>query len=469
MNKAEKIKCFDAMAGEYSSNPKRGRYYHGVFERYMRFIIPEGSTVINIGSGTGELLDALNPSEGVGLDISPAMVREAGQRHPRLKFIVGDIEAPVIEGKFDYILLTNVIGYVDDIQKTLETLCRFARPDTRIVIGYFNYLWEPVLRIGELFGLRTKRPMEHWLPVEDIENLLALAGFEVIKRDRFILMPVYIPLISAFLNRIVARMPVFRRFALNWSLIARMPKPRRELSAVSASVIVPCRNEKGNIEPLVKRLPLMGSRSEIIFVEGHSDDGTREECERVKALYPDRNISVIAQEGAGKRDAVYAGFAKAKNDLLMILDADLTVVPEDMPKFFDAITSGKGEFVNGSRMVYQMERQAMRRLNHIANKFFSVMFTYLLGQRLRDTLCGTKVLWKEDFARIEKGRGYFGDFDPFGDFDLLFGAAKLNLKIVEIPVKYRARSYGTTQIERFKHGWLLIKMVCFAMRKIKFI
>jgi glycosyltransferase involved in cell wall biosynthesis len=244
---------------------------------------------------------------------------------------------------------------------------------------------------------------------------------------------------------------------------------RKTPEEVTCSVIVPCRNEKGNIEQAVRRIPDMGKHTEIIFVEGHSEDGTLDECRRVRDKYSQRDISVLVQNEKGKGDAVRAGFAHAKNDILMILDADLTVAPEDLPKFFEAIVHGKGEFINGSRLAYQMEKEAMRFLNLLGNKFFSNAFTYLLEQRIRDTLCGTKVLWKEDYNRIITGREYFGDFDPFGDFDLLFGAAKLNLKIVEIPIRYRERTYGSTQISRFKHGLLLLKMTFFALKKIKFI
>jgi glycosyltransferase involved in cell wall biosynthesis len=242
---------------------------------------------------------------------------------------------------------------------------------------------------------------------------------------------------------------------------------RQSPEQVTVSVIIPCRNERGNIDGAVRRLPSLGAHTEVIFVEGHSRDGTLEECHRVKAAYPERTISVLVQDGMGKGDAVRRGFAEAQGDVLMILDADLSVPPEELTKFFEAIVEGKGEFINGSRMVYPMERDAMRFLNYLGNKFFSRAFTYVLEQRLRDTLCGTKVLWREDYEKIAAGRAYFGEFDPFGDFDLLFGAAKLNLKIVEIPIHYRDRTYGTTQISRFRHGWLLLKMTVYAMRRIK--
>jgi glycosyltransferase involved in cell wall biosynthesis len=309
----------------------------------------------------------------------------------------------------------------------------------------------------------------HWLPPQDIRNILKLSDFETVRAGYQILMPLYIPVISALLNRIIVKMPFFRKLALNEIVIARTCERKEDRNTTTCSVVVPCRNEEGNIENLVKRMPDMGKHTEIVFVEGHSQDETLAECYRVQKSYHDKDIKIMVQDGKGKADAVRKGFQEAKGDVLMILDADLTIPPESLPKFFEAIASGKGELVIGSRLVYQMEKEAMRTLNLLGNKFFSTMFTYLLDQRIRDTLCGTKVLLRRDYEKIVEGRSHFGDFDPFGDFDLLFGAAKLNLQIVEIPIRYRERTYGSTQIDRFRHGWLLLKMTAFAMKKIKFV
>ncbi len=397
------------------------------------------------------------------------MIEVAREKFPGVEFRVDDLEALQTDEKFDYILLVNVIGYVDDIQASLNGLKKICKPDTRIIIVYFNYLWQPLMKFAEWFGLRMRRPIMHWLPLQDIRNILKLSDFETVKADYQILMPVYIPVISTLLNRIIVKVPFFRKLALNEIVIARICEKRGDAEDTTCSVVVPCRNEKGNIENAVQRIPDMGRHTELIFVEGHSKDDTSAECFRVQKAYPDRDIQVLVQDGKGKADAVRKGFRHAKGDVLMILDADLTIPPESLPKFFEAIVSGKGELVIGSRLVYQMEKEAMRTLNLLGNKFFSTMFTYLLDQRIRDTLCGTKVLRRRDYEKIVAGRSYFGDFDPFGDFDLLFGAAKLNFQIVEIPIRYRERTYGSTQIDRFRHGWLLLKMTAFAMRKIKFI
>ncbi len=469
MTKAEKTTFFDSAAKVRENWRGKGEYYHRELEEYLRFLIPPNSSVIEIGCGIGETLAALNPSRGVGIDVSPHMIEIAQKKNPDLYFEVGDFESLEIEEKFDYVVIDGTIGIVDDIQSAIHELHKVCKPETRIVIVYYNYLWEPALKLAEALGLRMKHLLQHWLPLDDIANLLYLNDFEVVKKGYHCLMPVSIPLVSSFFNKYMTNMPFFRKLALNEVIVARPLEPRKPAEEVTCSVIIPCRNEKGNIEAAVQRTPDMGKHTEIIFVEGNSQDRTLEECERVKAAYPEKDITVLVQDGKGKGDAVRKGFDHAKNDVLMILDADLTVPPEDLPKFFNAIASGKGEFINGSRLVYQMEKEAMRFLNLLGNKFFSKAFTYLLEQRIRDTLCGTKVLWKEDYKKIIQGRAYFGDFDPFGDFDLIFGAAKLNLKFVEIPIRYRERTYGSTQISRFRHGVLLLKMTLFAMKKIKFI
>jgi glycosyltransferase involved in cell wall biosynthesis len=339
-----------------------------------------------------------------------------------------------------------------------------------VILTYFNYLWEPVLRAGERFGIKRPQPDQNWLSLADLQNLLSLAGFQTISMGYKVLLPVRIPLLSSLCNRVLANLPLLRKLCLVETIIARpapVPVPEETLSV---SVVVPSRNERGNIENAVRRIPPMGRHTEIVFVEGNSRDGTAEEIERVIAAYPDRDVKIVRQgSGVGKGDAVRKGFATATGDVLMILDADLTVPPEELPKFLKALRSGRGEFVHGSRLVYPMEKQAMRFLNTLGNKFFSLAFTWLLDQRFKDTLCGTKVLYRSDYERISAGRHYFGDFDPFGDFDLIFGAAKLDLKIVEIPIRYRERTYGTTQISRFRHGWLLLRMCFFALRRIKFV
>jgi SAM-dependent methyltransferase len=423
--------------------------------------------VLELGCGTGELLSALNPRRGVGVDFSEEMIRLARAGNPGIEFRLGDIEALESWGEtFDVVILADVLGHLLDIEETLRRIRVFCQPETRIIISYYNFLWEPILKFGERFGLKMPQQHQNWLSTEDICNLLSLGQYQVVKTESRLLLPKRIPFLSDWTNRYVASLPGIRRLCLCRYLVAR-PLQLREKNAASTTVLVPCRNEKNNIEAAVRRIPEFGSHREIIFVEGHSTDGTLDEIKRVKESHPEKDIKWMVQDGQGKGDAVRKGFAAASGDILMILDADLTVPPEDLPKFYRALVENQGEFINGCRLVYPMEKQAMRFLNLLGNKFFSLMFTWILNQRFKDTLCGTKALLKRDYDRIQANRSYFGDFDPFGDFDLIFGAVKLNLKVVEIPVRYRERAYGVTNIQRFRHGWLLFKMTLFAYRKIK--
>jgi hypothetical protein len=400
------------------------------------------------------------------------MIRVARAQYPYLEFHVGNAEDSEtlnsIKGPFDYVVLSDTIGLIEDCEALFDLIHRCMSPDTRLIVAYYSHLWDPLLHLAEKLGWKMPQVPQNNLPTADIVNLLHLADYEVVRREWRQLLPRRLLGLGPLVNRFIATLPGVRRLCLRNYVVAR-PLPRREkpASLPSVTVVIPCRNERGNIENAVKRLPAFAPDIEIIFVEGHSKDGTFEECARVRAAYPDRDIKVLRQDGKGKGDAMRKGFAAARGDILMILDADLTAPPEAMPKFYDALVLGHGEFINGTRLVYPMEAEAMRMLNNFANRTFALLFSYLLNQRFTDTLCGTKVLYKRDYDRIVANRVYFGEFDPFGDFDLIFGAAKLNLKIVEVPIRYDARSYGETQISRFTHGWLLLRMVVFAWRKLK--
>lgn len=457
---------FQASASKRVRWKKRNRYYHSLLERYFRFLVPESSKVLELGCGTGELLDAVKPSYGVGVDISPNMIAIAQGQFPHLKFRAQDVESLSLDETFEYVILSDLLGSLWDVQQAFASLKKVTDRNSRIIIASYNFLWEPALRFLELVGLKARQPRQSWLSMREIIKLLELEGFECFKSFRKIMFPVGIPLLSPFFNKFLANLPLINHLNLVNFIVAR--KSMETEAAYSVSIIVPARNEKGNIENAILRTPQFGKWQEFIFIEGHSKDGTYEEMLRVKEKYPEHRIKVAVQSGIGKANAVWEGFAMAEGDILMILDADLTTPPEDMPKFYHAISRNHGEFINGSRLVYPMEKEAMQLLNYLGNKFFSWFFSFLLDQHVKDTLCGTKVLLRTGYEKIKANRKYFGDFDPFGDFDLLFGASKLNMKIVEIPVRYRQREYGSTQISKFRHGWLLIRMSMFAAVKIKF-
>ena len=459
---------------EVADKPVKDRwssYYHSRVAELFKLLVPPGQTVVEIGSGTGDLLAALQPSRGVGVDFSPRMVAEASRRHPLLEFIEADAHDLDLDGSFNVVILSDLVNDVWDVQAVLEQVHRLCTPRTRVILNSYNKLWQGPLGLVRILGLANPLGHQNWLSSQDVRNLLHLSGFEAISESSEILFPIRVPLLTGFLNKLIVTLWPARYAALAEFVVAR-PQPlsiQEAPNELSVSIIVAARNEAGHIEDIVARTPQMGSRTELIFVEGHSTDDTYAEIERVIAEHPDKDMKLLRQPGKGKGDAVRHGYDHATGDVLMILDADMTVAPEELPRFYQVIVDGTGEFVNGVRLVYPMEKEAMRFLNLLGNKFFGLVFSWLLRQPVRDTLCGTKVLTREAYDTIAANRSYFGDFDPFGDFDLLFGAAKSNLKIIDVPVRYRDRAYGDTNIDRWRHGVLLLRMAVFAARKLRFV
>lgn len=458
---------FDKIAAKRIKQRKAKSYYWNDITKQCNYFIHPEHSVLEIGCGTGELINELKAKQKIGIDFSEAMIAQANHQFPELKFYVMSAEEFHFDKKFDVIILSNLIGYLDDIQEIFNRLHTVCHNQTKIIVTYYNFLWEPLLKLGEMLGYKTKTPNQNWLSLSEINNLLFLSGFQVYRNSRSMIFPINIPIVSFLLNNFLAKFPLIRFLSINNFTFSKPSYATK--SDYSVSIIIPACNESGNIENILKRLPMLGKSTEVIIVESNSTDNT---WEIIQTLIINNNseitVKAIQLNEKGKGAAVRKGFELARGEVLMILDADLTVAPEELPKFYELICSGKGEFINGSRLVYPMDKGAMRFFNLLGNKFFSLIFTWLLEQPFKDTLCGTKVIFKKDYERLVSNRKFFGDFDPFGDFDLLFGAHKLNLHIVELPIHYKQRTYGKTNISRFKHGWVLLKMCLFAARKIKF-
>jgi ubiquinone/menaquinone biosynthesis C-methylase UbiE len=473
-------KHFDAIALKLDWWAQRNRYYYRDLDRLHRFLIPAGSKVLEIGSGTGDALAKIDPDLGVGIDFSSVALDLAKTKYPHLHFYCVDAERldlqalteyPLLATKFDYIILSEVLGDLTNIQQVLTNLQQLCHPQTRIVINFHNFLWEPILNLAERIGQRRPQPPQSWLSMNDVVNLLNITGYQPVKIGRRCIVPKYIPIVSNFINRYLSPLPIINHLGLTNYIVSRQQVDRStNCQDYAVSVIIPARNEAGNIAAAIERLPQLGKHTEVVFVEGHSQDDTWDKIQTLVQNYSGEfTLQAFQQTGKGKGDAVRLGFEKATGDILIILDADLTVQPEELVNFVSAIVSGRGEFINGSRLVYPYSQAAMPWLNTLANKFFALVFSFLLGQNIKDTLCGTKVLWRDDYLRIVANRSYFGDFDPFGDFDLLFGAAKLNLHIVEVPVRYQPRTYGESNIAHVREGLVLLKMCLYAAQKIKFV
>ncbi|NBT41887.1 MAG: glycosyltransferase [Alphaproteobacteria bacterium] len=448
-------------------------YYHKRDVAYLNFILSKDCSVLDIGCGNGWLLSQLNARVKCGIDLSPSMVDVAKKTCPEATVIQADIEARSDlkkirdHGPFDYIILSDTLAFLDDIEVGLSHVRQLCGPSTRVVLSRYNQLWEPVLKFGELIGRKQRMKFDlNWISSDDVRSFCALSGLDLLTSESHQIIPFRLLGLGHLMNKWLAPLPLIRALNLRQYVVARPTLDQKRLKP-SVSVIVPVRNEAGNIEPAVKRLSKFPGDLELIYVEGNSSDNSWDEIQRVKTAYKDTNIVALKQPGKGKGDAVHYAFQQASGDILMILDGDLTVPPEDMIKFYNVLALGIGEFVNGSRLVYGMEKDAMRFLNYYANRTFARIFSYLLNQQFTDTLCGTKVMFRRDYEKILSNKSFFGDFDPFGDFDFIFGAAKLNLKIIEVPVRYRARTYGSTQISRFRHGFMLLQMVIFAFRKLK--
>jgi SAM-dependent methyltransferase len=445
------------------------RAYRRILTNAYRFLVPERSRVLEIGCGSGDLLSDLKPLRGIGVDFSKNQIDQARARHEanHLDFRVEDAHALRIDEPVDYIIISDLMDDLWDVQSFLQNISNQVSSDARIIVNSYSRLWEWPLTIARKLNLATPLLKQNWLSPHDIENIASIVGLECVSSSPEILFPLNLPIVSALFNRILVRLWPFRLFALTNFYILRKPVRRSE-NDYSVSVIVPARNEAGHIRELVRRIPKMGRSTEVIFVEGNSTDDTLEAIKKELGSRTDIELKLLQQPGRGKRDAVETGFAHASGDVFMILDADISVLPEELPKFFCSWILGVGEFINGVRLVYPMQGKAMRPLNLVGNRAFSIAISWVLGQKVQDTLCGTKVLHRDDYKKIEANRAYFGDFDPFGDFDLIFGAAKQNLKIIDLPIRYHERVYGETNIARWKHGAILLKMVLIAAQKLKF-
>jgi SAM-dependent methyltransferase len=467
-------KYFDSIA---KSRKTRGvsSYYWNEISEYVQYFSHNDSSVLEIGCGNGDLLAKIKGNKKTGIDFSSEFITWANEKNAGkgIEFLVMDANNITLTETYDLIILSNLIGFVDDIENIFVQMKKLCHANTKVIVQYYNSLWEPMITFAELIGLKKKTPLQNWLNSRDINNLLYISGFDVYRNTKRLIFPFYIPLLSTILNRYLAKFPFFRFFSFNtYSFAKPLPENNEEHydAKYSTTIVIPARNESGNIENAILRIPKFGSHTEIIFIEGNSTDDTWQKIQEIQKKYAgSHDIKIGQQKGKGKADAVREGYKIATGDILMILDADLTVPPEDLPKFYNAIASSKGDFINGTRLVYPMDKEAMRFLNYLGNHFFSWAFTWLLEQRFKDTLCGTKVMFRTDYIKLTKNRKYFGEFDPFGDFDLLFGAHKLNLKIVEVPIRYRERTYGETNISRFRHGLILLRMCAFASRKCKFI
>ncbi|HEY0284135.1 MAG TPA: glycosyltransferase [Vicinamibacterales bacterium] len=370
----------------------------------------------------------------------------------------------------DVILFNGNFNHATDVQGLLETVRPHMGRRGRVVVALYNSYFSWLFRLADRFGLRQGPPIITFITQADLSQLARLAGFEVVRMRPVAYVPWHFFGLGSLLNVVMPAVPGVRWLSIVTVAVLR-PANTTGRERPSLSIVIPARNERGNIENALRRMPDFGAPTEVIFVEGHSSDGTWEEIQRVTSAWDGRaglRVRALQQAGKGKADAVRIGFSTATGDVLTILDADLTMPPEKLTRFYDAYCHGIADFVNGTRLVYPMEGEAMRYLNRLGNVFFAKLLSFVLDVRLGDSLCGTKLVSRRDYDRFVRWRNDFGDFDPFGDFELLFPAAVLGTGIIDIPVYYRARTYGTTNIRRFRDGAILFRMSMTGLLRIKF-
>ncbi len=471
---AEICAYYRGLAPHYEAWMRRWPYYYRRKQELLQRLIPRPGRVLDIGCGLGQNLAGLRPEYGIGIDVCPEIV-EAARRlhpaaaHPNIEFrCMSALACGQLEGPFDTILLANSITEIPDLSALFEQIARLCTPGTRIVQTTYNYALAPAIRLAGRMRLAPRHPVQNWLTRADLANLAALTGFEVVRDGFAITFPFNIPVIGPLLNRYMPLLPVLRYGAVLYYSVMRPPRPPVRLEDCSVSVCVPCKNESGNIAGLLERIPEIGAGTEIIFVDDQSTDDTAAKIAESQRNHPGRAIKLTTGPGQGKGAACRAGFAEATHDMLLILDADMTVMPEDLPGFCAALASGRAEFVNGSRLVYPMEQGAMRFFNVLGNKAFAMLFSFLLSQPIKDTLCGTKAIWRRDYEKILEARAHFGGVDRWGDYDWIFGAARHNLKIIEYPVHYRERVAGETKMtKRLRNAWTMLRMCLVALRKLR--
>jgi SAM-dependent methyltransferase len=461
MSRESTRQYFERIAPVWDHWHEKNRFYHGKMIELFRGMVPPGARIVELGCGTGDLLAALEPAAAVGLNVAEALTTLARRKHPEFQFDTVEVDQATIAPGLapEYVLLNNMLDYVYDVWDLLENLRPVVTGHTLLVMTSNNPLWGPLLRFASRIGQRVPDSPRNFITNRDIRSVLELQGFDVVEEGLALPVPRRIPLVAPLLNTLLPEIPVARYTSSIQYIAARLRVPR---GVLRCSVVIPCHDEEDNVAECVRRVPALGSETEIIVVDDGSTDGTRR---RVEALmHADPRIRLIAYDANhGKANAVRAGFEAARGDVLMILDADMAVRPEELSKFLKPLQNGTADFVNGSRLVYPMQGGAMKFANFLGNKVFCFLVSWIARQRVSDTLCGTKALLREDYLRMPRvGK------ERWGDFDLLFGAARLKLRILEIPVHYQERRRGTSKMRAMREVWLFLRACWHGWRMLRF-
>ena len=450
---------FDTLAKDYDNWKKKSWYYYLQLKQLFAAHISPGQKVLEVGCGTGDILASVAPRTGHGIDISGEMIKLARAKHQDLSFWQQNVYQLRLRQTYDAVILCDLIDHLPDIYQALHQIRQVCTPQTKVVVSTINPIWEPVLHLTEKIGMKMPEGPHNWVPLPDLINIFEICGFTIEQSGYAALIPKHILGLSNLVNRHISQLGALKHLAFVEYLVSKKA-PKVKSKTYSTSIIIPVFNEADNITPCIKQVPRLGKKTEIIVVDDGSTDKTNQIVRKIAKK--NKAITLITfPKNQGKARAVAAGFARARGQILLILDADMTVPPQELTCFYELLAENRADFVNGTRMVYPMEKQAMRYFHLLGNKFFSSFLSWLLNQRVTDTLCGTKALFKKDARKIILGN------EPWGDFDLLFGAANLQLRIKEYPVHYKKRQTGESKMHAISHGLRLLYMCGVGMYRLK--
>lgn len=446
-NKEEVRNHFEAIAVEYDYWKKRNNYYYSLLKGFFKKHIPAGSSVVEFGCATGDILASCQPKRGLGIDLSEAFVELARKKHPQYQFIAADAEKFSGEEKFDFCIMSDLLDHVSDIPAVIERAHEILKPGGKLIISTINPLWNPVFGVLERLHMKMPEGPHCFIPNRFIEFFCQMNGFKTTK-GALIFIPVRIPLISPLLNKIMPRVPVILETCWVQTLVAqKLQGPQKK---TSCTILITVYNEEKNIEACIRRIPALNREYEILVVNDGSTDATASIVDKLQREFKDLRM-ISFEQNKGKAIAVEKGIEEARKDAVVILDADMAVAPEEIPLFLEPLDTNVADFVNGTRLVYDMEKKAMAQIRRIANYTLALMFSAVIKCRITDTLCGTKAFLKKNFMGIKISE------ERWGDLVLLCAASSKGLRIAEIPISYHTRIAGESKMRFFSDGALFMR------------
>ncbi len=329
--------------------------------------------------------------------------------------------------------------------KNLLNLSRIVGDNTKIILLSKNMVWMILIKILKLFFSFSPKK-NNFLPSSYLDNLYSSCNLELIRQEKIIALPINIPFLTKIINRIF-RLPLLNFFCMsNIAILKKKIKNSSNHKDLKISFIIPCKNEQDNIKVFEQKINENTEPDEYLFGDDNSSDKTSDEIDKLIEKLSDKKIIKYNGPGICKSENVYKGIDLSSGDIIVIYDADHTVSFEDIKFSVSIMKKTNVDFINCTRMIYPQKDGAMKFANFIGNTIFASLFSLLFKKKITDTLCGTKIFYKKDWEKIKENTSQWGMKDLWGDFDLLIGAYKNNLKITEVPVTYYERRENETKM-----------------------